>query len=296
MKKLTTEARNRATMHLDEMSIYDALKVMNLEDQLVPSIISEHLQTLTEIIKMTTQQFNAGGRIIYMGAGTSGRLGVLDAVECVPTFNVSHDQVIGLIAGGPSAMKEAVEGAEDDPSQGAADLKDLHLQREDVVIGIAASGQTPYVVGGLNFANDVGAYTVAIACNQDTSIGKLAQYPLEIPVGPEVLTGSTRLKAGSAQKMILNMISTLTMVGAGKVYDNLMVDVKPTNQKLVQRAVHIIEEICEVSQTEAQDLYEAANHDLKVAIVMHMRDCSANEARQRLTAHHGKIKAALKDN
>ncbi|BCU53013.1 N-acetylmuramic acid 6-phosphate etherase [Staphylococcus auricularis] len=296
MKKLTTEARNRATMHLDEMSIYDALKVMNLEDQLVPSLISEHLQTLTEIIKMTTQQFNAGGRIIYMGAGTSGRLGVLDAVECVPTFNVSHDQVIGLIAGGPSAMKEAVEGAEDDPSQGAADLKDLHLEPEDVVIGIAASGQTPYVVGGLNFANDVGAYTVAIACNQDTSIGKLAQYPLEIPVGPEVLTGSTRLKAGSAQKMILNMISTLTMVGAGKVYDNLMVDVKPTNQKLVQRAVHIIEEICEVSQTEAQDLYEAANHDLKVAIVMHMRDCSANEARQRLTAHHGKIKAALKDN
>lgn len=296
MKKLTTEARNRATMHLDEMSIYDALKVMNLEDQLVPSLISEHLQTLTEIIKMTTQQFNADGRIIYMGAGTSGRLGVLDAVECVPTFNVSHDQVIGLIAGGPSAMKEAVEGAEDDPSQGAADLKGLHLQPEDVVIGIAASGQTPYVVGGLNYANDVGAYTVAIACNQDTAIGKLAQYPLEIPVGPEVLTGSTRLKAGSAQKMILNMITTLTMVGAGKVYDNLMVDVKPTNQKLVQRAVHIIEEICEVSQTEAQDLYEAANHDLKVAIVMHMRDCSTNEARQRLTAHHGKIKAALKDN
>ncbi|MGJ5712926.1 N-acetylmuramic acid 6-phosphate etherase [Staphylococcus auricularis] len=296
MKKLTTEARNRATMHLDEMSIYDALKVMNLEDQLVPSLISEHLQTLTEIIQTTTRQFNDGGRIIYMGAGTSGRLGVLDAVECIPTFNVSRDQVIGLIAGGPSAMKEAVEGAEDDPSQGATDLKELHLQPEDVVIGIAASGQTPYVIGGLNFANDVGAYTVAIACNQDTSIGKLAQYPLEIPVGPEVLTGSTRLKAGSAQKMILNMISTLTMVGAGKVYDNLMVDVKPTNQKLVQRAVHIIEEICEVSQTEAQDLYEAANHDLKVAIVMHMRDCSPNEATQRLTAHHGKIKAALKDN
>jgi N-acetylmuramic acid 6-phosphate etherase len=201
-----------------------------------------------------------------MGAGTSGRLGVLDAAECVPTFNTSSDEVIGLIAGGQKAMTMAVEGAEDSAPLAAEDLQHIHLNEKDVVIGIAASGHTPYVIGGLQYANDVGAHTISIACNTDAKISKVANNSIEVNVGPEILTGSTRLKSGTAQKLILNMISTVTMVGVGKVYDNLMVDVKATNQKLIDRSIRIIQDICDISQQQSQQLYKSADQNLKLLL------------------------------
>ncbi|MBF0811534.1 N-acetylmuramic acid 6-phosphate etherase [Staphylococcus xylosus] len=295
MNKSITESRNEATMHLDEMTIQQALETMNAEDQKVPEQIKVILPELTKVIEITTHQFKQGGRIIYMGAGTSGRLGVLDAAECVPTFNTNTNEVIGLIAGGQRAMTVAVEGAEDDEILAHEDLKHIHLCEKDVVIGIAASGSTPYVKGGLKFANKVGAYTVAISCNVDTQISKLAQFPIEVNVGPEVLTGSTRLKSGTAQKLILNMISTITMVGVGKVYDNLMVDVKATNQKLIDRSIRIIQDICDTSYEQSQILYEEAEQNLKVAVVMHLCNISKEEALRRLQENDNIIKQAIKD-
>ncbi len=196
--------------------------------------------------------------MIYIGAGTSGRLGVLDAAECVPTFNTDPHEIIGIIAGGQHAMTMAVEGAEDHKKLAEEDLKNIDFTLKDVVIGIAASGKTPYVIGGLTFANTIGATTVSISCNEYAVISEIAQYPIEVKVGPEVLTGSTRLKSGTAQKLILNMISTITMVGVGKVYDNLMIDVKATNQKLIDRSVRIIQEICAITYDEAMALYQVS--------------------------------------
>ncbi len=226
MNHLTTETRNIQTMHLDEMNLSDALKTMNQEDQLVPKAIEPVIPNLTKVIESAIQRFNNGGRIIYIGAGTSGRLGVLDAAECVPTFNVSPNDIIGIIAGGQKAMTVAIEGAEDDAEQGAQDLKNIHLQSKDIVVGISASGRTPYVKGALVYANKMNAETVALSCNVHSDISKNSNHVLEINVGPEVLTGSTRLKSGTAQKLVLNMISTMTMIGVGKVYDNLMVDLR----------------------------------------------------------------------
>lgn len=294
MNHLSTEKRNASTQHLDEMSVQEALTVMNKEDQKVALCIERVLPQLTEVVKTTTQQFNKGGRIIYIGAGTSGRLGVLDAAECVPTFNTTPEQVIGLIAGGQEAMTQAIEGAEDSEIGAENDLKMINLTSLDVVIGIAASGRTPYVKGGLKYAQSINAHTVAIACNTDAEISNYAQYPIEVDVGPEVLTGSTRLKSGTAQKLILNMISTITMVGAGKVYDNLMVDVKPTNHKLNERAINIIQEICNIDAQLAQDLYDKAQQNLKVAIVMYLCDLDANTALDRLNYNNGVIKEAIK--
>lgn len=295
MNNSMTEARNEATMHLDEMSIIQALETMNAEDQKVPQQIHDILPKLAEVIKVTTEQFKQGGRIIYIGAGTSGRLGVLDAAECVPTFNTSTNEVIGLIAGGQRAMTVAVEGAEDSESLAREDLKHIHLNEKDVVIGIAASGSTPYVMDGLKCATEIGAHTVAISCNTNTKISDLAQYPIEVNVGPEVLTGSTRLKSGTAQKLILNMISTITMVGVGKVYDNLMVDVKATNQKLIDRSIRIIQDICDISYDQAQSLYESADQNLKVAVVMHLCDINKSEAVTRLNDNNHIIKKAIQN-
>lgn len=295
MNNSMTEARNEATMHLDEMSIIQALETMNAEDQKVPQQIHDILPKLAEVIKVTTEQFKQGGRIIYIGAGTSGRLGVLDAAECVPTFNTSTNEVIGLIAGGQRAMTVAVEGAEDSESLAREDLKHIHLNEKDVVIGIAASGSTPYVMGGLKCAIEIGAHTVAISCNTNTKISDLAQYPIEVNVGPEVLTGSTRLKSGTAQKLILNMISTITMVGVGKVYDNLMVDVKATNQKLIDRSIRIIQDICDISYDQAQSLYESADQNLKVAVVIHLCDINKSEAVTRLNDNNHIIKKAIQN-
>ncbi|HDR3123606.1 N-acetylmuramic acid 6-phosphate etherase [Staphylococcus aureus] len=288
MENSTTEARNEATMHLDEMTVEEALITMNKEDQQVPLAVRKAIPQLTKVIKKTIAQYKKGGRLIYIGAGTSGRLGVLDAAECVPTFNTDPHEIIGIIAGGQHAMTMAVEGAEED-------LKNIDLTSKDVVIGIAASGKTPYVIGGLTFANTIGATTVSISCNEHAVISEIAQYPVEVKVGPEVLTGSTRLKSGTAQKLILNMISTITMVGVGKVYDNLMIDVKATNQKLIDRSVRIIQEICAITYDEAMALYQVSEYDVKVATVMGMCGISKEEATRRLLNNGDIVKRAIRD-
>ncbi|MBY6178366.1 N-acetylmuramic acid 6-phosphate etherase [Staphylococcus warneri] len=294
MNHLTTESRNTETMHLDEMSIQEALKAMNDEDQFVPKAIEPIIPELTKVIKEAISKFKQHGRLIYIGAGTSGRLGVLDAAECVPTFNTSPDEVIGIIAGGSKAMTEAVEGAEDNEEQGKDDLKAIQLSKKDIVIGISASGRTPYVKAALAFANEVGAVSVSLSCNTNSEMSKLSQYALEVPVGPEVLTGSTRLKSGTAQKLILNMISTMTMIGVGKVYDNLMVDLKPTNQKLIQRSIRIIKDICDLNDEEAKLLYEKADQNIKTAVVMYLCDTTKDDAQNKLFKHNGVIKQAIK--
>ena len=294
MNHLTTESRNTETMHLDEMSIQEALKAMNDEDQFVPKAIEPIIPELTKVIKEAISKFKKHGRLIYIGAGTSGRLGVLDAAECVPTFNTSPDEVIGIIAGGSKAMTEAVEGAEDNEEQGKDDLKAIQLSKKDIVIGISASGRTPYVKAALAFANEVGAVSVSLSCNTNSEMSKLSQYALEVPVGPEVLTGSTRLKSGTAQKLILNMISTMTMIGVGKVYDNLMVDLKPTNQKLIQRSIRIIKDICDLNDEEAKLLYEKADQNIKTAVVMYLCDTTKDDAQNKLLKHNGVIKQAIK--
>lgn len=294
MNHLTTESRNTETMHLDEMTIQEALKTMNDEDRMVPKAIEPIIPELTKVIKEAISKFKQHGRLIYIGAGTSGRLGVLDAAECVPTFNTSPDEVIGIIAGGSKAMTEAVEGAEDNEKQGKTDLKAIQLSKDDIVIGISASGRTPYVKAALSYANEVDAVSVSLSCNTSSEISKISQYALEVPVGPEVLTGSTRLKSGTAQKLILNMISTMTMIGVGKVYDNLMVDLKPTNQKLIQRSIRIIKDICDLNDEEAKLLYEKADQNIKTAVVMYLCDTTKDDAQNKLLQHNGVIKQAIK--
>lgn len=266
---------------------------MNQEDQFVPKAIEPVIPNLTKVIESAIQRFNNGGRIIYIGAGTSGRLGVLDAAECVPTFNVSPNDIIGIIAGGQKAMTVAIEGAEDDAEQGAQDLKNIHLQSKDIVVGISASGRTPYVKGALDYANKMNAETVALSCNVHSDISKNSNHVLEINVGPEVLTGSTRLKSGTAQKLVLNMISTMTMIGVGKVYDNLMVDLRPTNQKLIHRSIRIIQDVCDLNHQEAIELYEKSDHNIKIAIVMHLCSTTQQDARLRLKQNNGVIKQAI---
>ncbi|HGZ6707154.1 TPA: N-acetylmuramic acid 6-phosphate etherase [Staphylococcus aureus] len=277
MENSTTEARNEATMHLDEMTVEEALITMNKEDQQVPLAVRKAIPQLTKVIKKTIAQYKKGGRLIYIGAGTSGRLGVLDAAECVPTFNTDPHEIIGIIAGGQHAMTMAVEGAEDHKKLAEEDLKNIDLTSKDVVIGIAASGKTPYVIGGLTFANTIGATTVSISCNEHAVISEIAQYPVEVKVGPEVLTGSTRLKSGTAQKLILNMISTITMVGVGK------------------RSVRIIQEICAITYDEAMALYQVSEHDVKVATVMGMCGISKEEATRRLLNNGDIVKRAIRD-
>lgn len=295
LSQLTTERRNEATMNLDELSVQTAAQLMNQEDQKVASSVAEALPAITQAIEQITTSLRGSGRLIYMGAGTSGRLGVLDAAECVPTFGVSPDVVVGLIAGGPQAMTVAVEGAEDSLTLGKEDLQALHLTAQDTVVGIAASGRTPYVIGGLQYANQVGASTVAVSCNLHAAISAEAQTAIEVDCGPEVLTGSTRLKAGTAQKLILNMLSTLAMVGVGKVYNNLMVDVLATNEKLVERAKQIVMQATDVSYEEAERVLTAADMRVKTAIVMAKTGLTAKQADERLAAADGFVKKSLED-
>ena len=293
INQLTTEKRNPNTMYLDQMSVGQVLELMNKEDQQVPEAIAEALGQIEAAVETIIQSFNAGGRLIYFGAGTSGRLGVLDAAECVPTFGVSPDLVVGLIAGGDKAMVEAVEGAEDSLTLAEEDFKKLKLNANDTVVGIAASGRTPYVIGGLQYAQSIGAKTVSIACNQQAKISGFAQIPIEVDCGPEVLTGSTRLKAGTAQKLILNMLSTVSMIGIGKVYQNLMVDVQATNEKLEERSKRIIMAATECSYEEAASYFEAANHKVKVAIVMILTNLDATEASRKINAANGFVNQVL---
>lgn len=293
LTNLTTEQRNQDTLGLDTMSVKEALLLMNQEDEKVAEAVKDELSSIEPVIIQTIEAFNQGGRLIYMGAGTSGRLGVLDAAECVPTFGVSPDMVIGLIAGGEKAMTIAVEGAEDSMELGRKDLVDLNLSKHDMVIGIAASGRTPYVIGGLNYAREIGAKTASLSCNKNALISQSADFPIEVSVGPEFLTGSTRLKSGTAQKLVLNMISTISMIGIGKVFNNLMVDVKATNEKLVERAKRIIMQATEVDYETAETYFYEADEDVKLAIVMILTNSSKDDATEKLTQAKGFIKKTL---
>ncbi|WP_323705561.1 N-acetylmuramic acid 6-phosphate etherase [Mammaliicoccus sciuri] len=290
ISRLTTESRNEHSSKLDTLTPEQFVDVMNNEDQKVAHFIKEENHAIAQLITQVINGLNNGGRLIYMGAGTSGRLGVLDAAECVPTFGVTPDVVVGLIAGGPSAMTVAVEGAEDDESLGEQDLRDLNINEHDTVIGIAASGRTPYVIGGLRYAQSINVPTGCVTCNKASEVGKHADYPVQVDVGPEVLTGSTRLKAGTAQKLILNMISTGAMVGIGKVYENLMIDVKATNKKLKQRAVNMIQEVLQTTDEDSVKLFKQSDEQVKVAIVMGMHGISKEEALERLKQAKGFVR------
>ena len=293
LEKLATERRNQRTMELDDMTVEEILTVMNEEDQSVAGVIRQEIPVIQQVVAQVIQSFQAGGRLIYIGAGTSGRLGVLDAAECVPTFGVSPEMVVGLIAGGERALIKAVEGAEDSKTLAVEDLQALQLTTNDTVIGIAASGRTPYVIGGLDYAREIGAVTAALSCNKESIISQHADLRIEVETGPEVLTGSTRLKAGTAQKLVLNMISTAAMIGVGKVYQNLMVDVQSTNEKLEVRAKRMIVEATGVDLETAARYFTSANGHVKTAIVMILADVSYPEAVERLQRAHGFVRDAL---
>lgn len=295
LSTLVTEARNPKTMNLDQMTPLEIVRTMNAEDANVVKAVEEVLPAIAAAIEWAIESLKAGGRIIYIGAGTSGRLGVLDAVECPPTFGVDPGVVVGLIAGGEEAFGEAAEKAEDSHTLCEEDLKALGLSSRDIVIGLAASGRTPYVIYGLRYAKEVGCHTVAVACNKNSEVGKEAELAIEPVSGPEVLTGSTRLKSGTAQKMVLNMISTGSMVGVGKAYENLMVDVKQSNEKLVVRAQNIVMTATGCDREEARKAIEKADGHVKTAITMILLGCSAEEAREKLSKAEGKIRKALEE-
>ena len=294
LKNMSTETRNQNTMNLDVMSPLEIVTVMNQEDARVPAAITPALPNIAQCVTWAIESIEAGGRIIYMGAGTSGRLGVLDAVECPPTFGVSPEVVVGLIAGGEKAFVKAVEGAEDSRELGRQDLANINLHKRDIVIGIAASGRTPYVLGGLAYAREVGCHTVGISCNPGSAVGAAAELAIEVVPGPECLTGSTRLKAGTCQKLILNMISTATMVGCGKAYQNLMVDVMQTNEKLVVRAQNIVMEATGCERETAAEKIAIAGGNAKTAITMILADCGLEEAKERLAKAKGHVREAIK--
>ncbi len=293
LDKMMTETRNAATMKLDEMTPLQVVAAMNAEDAKVPEAIAKILPEIAQTAQWGIDALEAGGHIYYMGAGTSGRLGVLDAAECPPTFGVSSELIKGFIAGGEKAFLKAVEGAEDSLSLGKEDLQAIGLTASDLVIGIAASGRTPYVLGALAYAREIGCKTVAISCNANTAISAAADLAIEAVVGAEVLTGSTRLKAGTAQKLILNMISTATMVGMGKAYQNLMIDVMQTNEKLHVRAEKIVMEATGVDRATARAKIDEASGSTKTAITMILADCTLAEAIARLDAAKGHVRKAL---
>ena len=290
---LTTETRNVDTMDLDRMTPEEFVRVMNREDHKVAEAVEKVLPQIAQTITWAVEALKKGGRIIYVGAGTSGRLGILDAAECPPTFGVSSDMVVGVIAGGTEALTKAVEKAEDSDRLCEEDLKKIRLSEKDLVIGLATSGRTPYVVYGLRYAGQMGCRTVGISCNADAWISEEAGLAIEVVTGPEVLTGSTRLKAGTAQKMILNMISTGSMAGIGKVYQNLMVDVQQSNEKLMIRARNITMEATGCTAEEAERVLKAAGGYVKKAILMILRECDSREADKALEKADGHIRKAL---
>lgn len=290
---MSTETRNSRTMDLDIMTPLEIVTVMNEEDARVPEAIKPQLNNIAQCVTWAAQSIEAGGRLIYMGAGTSGRLGVLDAAECPPTFGVSPETVVGLIAGGERAFIKAVEGAEDSTELGRQDLVNIGLTSRDLVVGIAASGRTPYVLGGLEYAQNMGCHTVGISCNPGSAVGKAAELAIEVVPGPECLTGSTRLKAGTAQKLILNMISTATMVRCGKAFQNLMVDVVPTNEKLRVRAENIVMEATGVTRERAKEALLQSGDKVKTAILMILAGCGREEAEQKLEKTNGHIREAM---
>ena len=293
--RLLTEQRNPDTMELDTFSPLQIVEAMNREDRHAVDAVHAVLPQVAQAINWSTKSLSGGGRIIYVGAGTSGRLGLLDAVECPPTFGVSPDVVVGIIAGGKNAFVKAREGAEDSEKSGEEDLKNKSLCDKDIVIGLAASGRTPYVVGALRYARSLGCKTVSIACNPNSKISAEADLAIEAVTGPEVLTGSTRLKAGTAQKLILNMISTGSMVGIGKAYENLMVDVQQNNEKLRARAQGIVCEACGCTADVASEKLDEADGNAKLAITMLLLGCDAESARAALRKARGHVRQAAKN-
>lgn len=285
---LGTEKRNPKTENLDSLSTLEILQIMNEEDQNVINTIKQALPNIDKLVQECIKAYNNGGRIIYVGAGTSGRLGLMDAVEVVPTYN--SDRFVGLIAGGEHAFVKAVEGAEDSKELCVNDLKALNFSSKDILIGIAASGRTPYVIGGIEYAKQLGAVTGCVCCNFDSAIAKLVDYPVEVNAGPEVVTGSTRMKAGTCQKIILNMISTCTMIGVGKVYKNLMIDVRPTNEKLVERCRNIVMGCTGCDHDTADKVLNETNNNTKLAVTMILFNKTKQEAQQALEQANGLIR------
>ncbi|WIY53710.1 N-acetylmuramic acid 6-phosphate etherase [Devosia sp. YIM 151766] len=293
LDQLISEARNPAAEGLDGASALELVGLMNQEDRRVAEAVEEVLPEIAQAVELVSAAFRAGGRLIYTGAGTSGRLGVLDASECPPTFGVDEAMVVGIIAGGDLALRHAMEGAEDDEAAAIEDLKRHQLKAQDVVVGLAASGRTPYVLAGLRYARSLGAVTIGITCNPGSPITEAAQLAIVPVVGPEVLTGSTRLKSGTAQKMVLNMLTTASMVRIGKTFGNLMVDMRATNDKLKARALRIIGQATDASLQEAEAALARADNNVKVAIFMVLSGLDAPEARQRLAQANGILRTAL---
>lgn len=292
---LTTEQDNPVSVNIDQMTALEAVSLINREDAKVAAAVRVALPQIAAAVELIAEALATGGRLFYLGAGTSGRLGVLDAVECVPTFSVSPELVQGIIAGGVDALTASIEGAEDLPAKARDDLTTRGLTSADVVCGIAASGRTPYVIGGLAQAKCMGAKTIAIACNLNSRIGEIADISISVDVGPEIIAGSTRLKAGTAQKMILNMLSTAVMVQLGKVYGNLMVDVKVSNQKLAERACRLVMRLADTDDERARELLALANNDVKAAVVMARLGFEFDEASRILGEAKGKLRDVIGD-
>ena len=293
LEGLTTEARNEATKKIDQVSTLEMVTLINQEDQKVAQAIEKVLPQIAAAIDAAAERFKKGGRLIYCGAGTSGRLGALDAIELTPTYSVSPERAFGILAGGEKAMYQAIEGAEDSKELAIEDVTQHQLTARDVVIAIAASGRTPYAVSAIEYGKKVGALTISVTCNNQSPMNQLAEIGIAPIVGPEVITGSTRMKAGSAQKMVLNMFSTGIMVKVGNIYQNLMVNVQPTNEKLIQRATNIIKEAAEIEESQAKEYLEAAQLEVAPAIVMAKAHVDFQKAKQLLAEHDGRISEVL---
>ena len=293
LKNLITETRNSNSSDIDNLSTLDMMRVINRDDAKIHQAIEKELDKIAHAVDAIYNALSNGGRLIYVGAGTSGRLGVLDASECMPTYGVSPDLIQGIIAGGKEAMFKAKEGAEDDICLCEVDLKSINFSNKDILCGLTASGRTPYVIGGVNYAKSIGAKTISITCNPNSELSELVDISIAPVVGPEVVTGSTRMKAGTAQKMVLNMLSTGAMIKSGKVYGNLMVDVQTTNKKLEERAIGIVIESTSCSRERAIELLEICNKNVKLAIFVEMSGLSVEESLNILNMHDGHIRNAI---
>ena len=294
LEHAVTESRNIKSMNIDSLSESEILRLINDEDKTVPFAVEKALDSIALAVQDIVAAFRAGGRLVYIGAGTSGRLGVLDASECPPTFGVPYGMVVGIIAGGDDALRKSIEGAEDNPEEGRKALEDINFSANDVLIGITASGSAPYVLGALQYARKIGAKTGAISCNRESRTFLLADHKILVEVGPEVITGSTRMKAGTAQKLVLNMLTTASMIRFGKVYGNLMVDLTPVNRKLVERSKRLIRQATGCSRDEAEQAFLASGKKPKVAILMILLDIGADHAQSLLARGSGRISDALR--
>ena len=294
LSTLITEQRNPNSMNVDSLSALEIVQLMNEEDKQVPLAIEKCLPQIAQAVERTVAAFQQGGRLVYIGAGTSGRLGVLDASECPPTFGVSPEMVKGIIAGGERALRHPIEGAEDSKAQAVVDLQTIQFSSKDVLVGIAASGRTPYVIGALEYAKSLGSVTVSIASNPNSAMANIVDIAIDTVVGPEVLTGSSRLKSGTAQKLVLNMLTTASMILMGKCYQNLMVDVQASNEKLKARAIRIVMQATDCDKALAEETLKQADQNAKLAIMMILSGLDRAQAEALLEKHHGKLQLALK--